>query len=47
MNRTVVLLISCLFFREILLQNAFQINFGENVELFLFVSRLMPRPIPN
>ena len=35
MNRTVVLLISCLFFREILVQNAsFHINFRENVELF-------------
>ena len=35
LNRTVVLLISCLSFREILLQNAsFQINFRENVELF-------------
>ena len=35
MTFTVVLLISCLFFQEILLQNAsFQINFREIVELF-------------
>ena len=48
MNFTVVLLISCLFFREILLQNAsFQINSREKTELFLFVSWSMHRPISN
>ena len=49
MNRTVVLLISCLFFREIMLKRFFSDQFLEKMYNYssLYLSRSMRRPISN